>query len=115
MKLLHNLPRPIAALVFFLISLGVFIGGSFLLGNVNPFITQHASSMESYPGRYHRYEQGIGGGANVYDSNQRKDMTCSSFKTHSDAQAFFERSGGPANDPYNFDKDGDGIACNSNP
>lgn len=41
------------------------------------------------------------------------DRDCKDFKTHAEAQAFFE-SAGPG-DPHKLDKDGDGVACESLP
>jgi hypothetical protein len=40
------------------------------------------------------------------------DVNCSDFSTQTEAQAFFE-SAGPG-DPYDLDRDGDGMACESN-
>ncbi|MFT4038134.1 MAG: excalibur calcium-binding domain-containing protein [Thermomicrobiales bacterium] len=45
----------------------------------------------------------------------KKDYNCSDFKTQKEAQKFFKRHGGPQQDPYNLDGDGDGIACESLP
>lgn len=41
------------------------------------------------------------------------DRDCGDFKTHAEAQAFFEAVG--PGDPHKLDKDGDGIACESLP
>ncbi len=43
------------------------------------------------------------------------DRDCSDFRTHAEAQAFFEAAGGPERDPHRLDSDGDGIACESLP
>ncbi len=40
-----------------------------------------------------------------------KDRDCSDFKTHAEAQSFFETAGGPAKDPHHLDSDGDGNVC----
>ncbi len=40
---------------------------------------------------------------------------CSSFKTHTEAQAVFESCGGPANDVHKLDSDRDGSVCESLP
>lgn len=42
-----------------------------------------------------------------------EDKDCKDFKTHAEAQAFFE-SAGPG-DPHRLDADGDGLACESLP
>ena len=47
------------------------------------------------------------------------DITCEDFddegisrkKAQKRAQRFFERNGGPRNDPFGLDEDGDGRAC----
>ena len=41
------------------------------------------------------------------------DRDCKDFKTHAEAQAFFESAG--AGDPHGLDSDGDGLACESLP
>jgi len=43
------------------------------------------------------------------------DRDCSDFDTQPEAQRFFERAGGPSQDPHRLDGDGDGIACESLP
>ena len=43
------------------------------------------------------------------------DMDCSDFSTQREAQEFFEANGGPASDPHNLDRDGDGRVCESLP
>ena len=40
-----------------------------------------------------------------------QDYNCSDFGTQSEAQDYFERTGGPDLDPHLLDSDGDGIAC----
>lgn len=42
------------------------------------------------------------------------DYDCSDFGSHSEAQEFFEREGGPDYDPHRLDRDGDGYACELN-
>lgn len=42
------------------------------------------------------------------------DKDCGDFATQAEAQAFFEGAGGPAQDPHKLDKDGDGLACETN-
>lgn len=39
------------------------------------------------------------------------DRDCADFASEADAQAFFLRAGGPAADPHDLDRDGDGFAC----
>ncbi|OYD08777.1 excalibur calcium-binding domain-containing protein [Paludifilum halophilum] len=39
------------------------------------------------------------------------DKNCSDFSTWKEAQDFFEENGGPGEDPYNLDRDKDGLAC----
>ena len=39
-----------------------------------------------------------------------RDRDCSDFKTHAQAQRFFEKHN-PRRDPHNLDGDNDGIAC----
>lgn len=48
-------------------------------------------------------------------STGEADKDCSDFKTHLEAQLFFESNGGPASDPHNLDRNGDGRACESLP
>ncbi len=43
------------------------------------------------------------------------DKNCTDFKTHAQAQKFYEDNGGPAKDPYQLDRDRDGIACETLP
>lgn len=43
------------------------------------------------------------------------EYNCSDFKTQPEAQAFFEKAGGPSNDTNRLDGDKDGIACESLP
>lgn len=45
----------------------------------------------------------------------KKNYNCSDFTTQKDAQKFFKKHGGPQQDPYNLDGDGDGRACESLP
>jgi hypothetical protein len=42
-----------------------------------------------------------------------RDYNCSDFYGWEDAQGTFERAGGPLVDPYDLDRDSDGIACES--
>lgn len=42
-----------------------------------------------------------------------RDYNCSDFIFWSEAQDAFERAGGPLIDPYDLDRDSDGIACES--
>lgn len=42
------------------------------------------------------------------------DKDCGDFRTHDEAQAFFEAND-PDNDPHQLDSDGDGLACESLP
>lgn len=39
------------------------------------------------------------------------DRNCADFASTFAAQQFFLRAGGPANDPHDLDRDGDGYAC----
>lgn len=43
------------------------------------------------------------------------DRDCANFSSQARAQAFFERHGGPEQDPYGLDANGNGTACESNP
>lgn len=52
----------------------------------------------------------------LYQSEQTgRDYDCKEFKTHHEAQAFFEFWGGPAADPHRLDEDHDGLACEALP
>jgi hypothetical protein len=42
------------------------------------------------------------------------DYDCTDFSSQYEAQDFFESEGGPHEDYHNLDRDGDGIACESN-
>ena len=42
---------------------------------------------------------------------EKKKYRCKDFTSHTEAQKIFEQAGGPKQDPYNLDHDGDGIAC----
>lgn len=44
-----------------------------------------------------------------------KDMDCGNFSSQAAAQNYFINHGGPNSDPDGLDRDGDGIACDSNP
>ena len=48
---------------------------------------------------------------NIYDNWNE----CSKFKTKDDAQRKFLKEGGPYNDKFNLDPDGDGFACDWDP
>lgn len=43
------------------------------------------------------------------------EYNCPDFKTQHEAQAFFEKAGGPSNDTNRLDGDKDGVACESLP
>ncbi len=43
-----------------------------------------------------------------------RDRDCADFRTHAQAQRFFERHN-PGRDPYNLDGDNDGRACEDLP
>ena len=43
------------------------------------------------------------------------DKDCADFATQAKAQGFFERRGGPEQDPHLLDPDHDGIACETRP
>lgn len=43
------------------------------------------------------------------------DRDCPDFQNRTEAQAFFESQGGPAEDPHRLDQDRDGLACESLP
>lgn len=62
------------------------------------------SPSYSEPGSDYVGEQGLG---------QARDKDCKDFKTHAEAQAFFEAAG--PGDPHKLDSDGDGLACESLP
>jgi Excalibur calcium-binding domain len=40
-----------------------------------------------------------------------RDRDCQNFRSHREAQSFYEASGGPYSDPHVLDEDGDGVAC----
>jgi hypothetical protein len=40
-----------------------------------------------------------------------RDYDCADFATQKEAQRFFKKNGGPAEDPHRLDSDNDGIAC----
>lgn len=40
-----------------------------------------------------------------------RDYNCSDFYDWEDAQDTYERAGGPIIDPYDLDRDSDGVAC----
>lgn len=45
----------------------------------------------------------------------KADYNCEDFATQCEAQRFFEKHGGPREDPYRLDGDNDGIACEDLP
>ena len=47
------------------------------------------------------------------DATAFRDRDCADFDTQRQAQRFFQRKGGPRNDPHGLDADNDGIACES--
>ena len=49
-----------------------------------------------------------------YDPNG-PDRDCADFATQAEAQCFFIAAGGPARDPHDLDRDGNGVACESLP
>ena len=53
-------------------------------------------------------KKGGGGGSS-------RDYDCDDFSTQKEAQKFFEKNGGPSEDPHRLDADHDGIACESLP
>lgn len=40
-----------------------------------------------------------------------RDYNCVDFSTHVEAQEVYARAGGPLIDPYDLDRDSDGVAC----
>jgi hypothetical protein len=56
-----------------------------------------------------------GGGYNGPYDPYGPDVDCGHFSTHAQAQAFYRAAGGPASDPYDLDRDRDGIACETLP
>ncbi|HEV2527562.1 MAG TPA: hypothetical protein VGT61_03795 [Thermomicrobiales bacterium] len=46
---------------------------------------------------------------------QEDEPQCSDFDNYFDAWAVFEEAGGPEDDPYNFDPDGNGYPCDDLP
>jgi Excalibur calcium-binding domain len=56
----------------------------------------------------------IGAMAFAQPASAFRDRDCSDFKTHRQAQRFFERHH-PRRDPHRLDADHDGIACESLP
>ncbi len=57
-------------------------------------------------------------GRKIYYRHPILDITkpgCSQFSSGNSAQIFFLKNGGPKNDYYQLDNDGDGFACNWNP
>lgn len=40
-----------------------------------------------------------------------RDYNCADFYTWEEAQETYERAGGPLIDPYDLDRDSDGVAC----
>ena len=50
-----------------------------------------------------------------YLSDGGVDKDCPDFRTQREAQLFFEANGGPASDPHNLDRDGDGEVCETLP
>ena len=52
------------------------------------------------------------GGSQEFDP-AGPDRDCRDFITQTEAQKFYEASGGPAQDPHRLDGDEDGIACES--
>lgn len=47
----------------------------------------------------------------VSDNSARDDVDCGDFSSAAAAQRFFLAAGGPASDPNDLDRDGDGFAC----
>ena len=66
----------------------------------------------------------VGGGYWLFSESRDKsnetrsfesgDYDCTDFATQTEAQRFFIANGGPSSDPHGLDRDGDGIACESN-
>ena len=54
-------------------------------------------------------------GVKRYSRNRTGLSGCNNYRTSYDAQRAFLEAGGPANDPRNLDKDGDGFACKFDP
>ena len=57
-------------------------------------------------------------GKKIYRRHPILDMNkpgCSQFSSGNEAQIFFLKNGGPKNDYYQLDNDGDGFACKWNP
>jgi len=66
-------------------------------------------------GDYHCHQPKTTTARNEANSSARltakNDYNCSDFSTQEEAQSFYERSGGPIIDPYDLDRDQDGLAC----
>ena len=52
-------------------------------------------------------------GEAVWADDSFIDVNCADFATWHEAQAFFEQNGGPGDDVFGLDADGDGVACES--
>lgn len=59
--------------------------------------------------------QSYGGSSATGGPTPHKDVNCSQFATHEQAQAYFVGQGGPKQDPNGLDRDHDGIACEALP
>lgn len=70
------------------------LGGGYALGNNSNAETKQGSPLDYYPASHSR------------------DMDCSDFATHKEAQEYYEED---TSDPSGLDRDGDGIACETLP
>jgi len=75
----------------------------------------YTSAIEEYQDRY-----GIKSSMSSYERNdpyeERNDeYDCDDFSYQLEAQEVFGKAGGPDYDPYNLDRNGDGVACESLP
>ena len=53
--------------------------------------------------------------ASLQENDTFDDRNCGDFEIWQEAQDFFEREGGPDDDPHGLDRDRDGVACQSLP
>jgi|SRR3989344_2481097 len=92
--------------------LGIMIGGATVAGGYALF-DNNSTGNETLNSGYIRTDNPKETRSVL--SNGGADKDCSDFSTHLEAQLFFDANGGPASDPHNLDRNGDGRACESLP
>ena len=92
--------------------MGIIIGGIVVAGGYALFgADNNPDLIRGTPSQYIRTDNSKE--TRLFLDSGEPDKDCNDFRTQREAQSFFEKNGGPLNDPHNLDRDGDGRVCES--